>query len=235
MWLAAGQGPSWIWLLHRTPPQPSPGLSLQGCRSPCPGMDQAQKTGGSDGSGEARPWPFLASLPPGAPTSCGDPRDTSHCDPGLRPCLLLTQWGNGKEITGLSSPPDTGLRGQTCPTGDMTHPSCWISARISLFLTLGVWGLTESHSAPDFSVCEMRPRTVWSTEGCREVRVAHRAHDGSMNGHCRRHSSWIAGRGQKRRGPGKGAGVCSSLRHRLAGCPWASVPPSLSLDPSVRK
>lgn len=60
MRLAAGQGPSRVWLLHRTPRPPSPGLSLQGCGSPCPGMDQAQKTGGSDGSGEARhvPGPF---------------------------------------------------------------------------------------------------------------------------------------------------------------------------------
>lgn len=109
--LASAQDPS--------PAQPAPGLSLQGCGSPCPGMDRAQKAGGSDGSGEARPGPLLASLPPGAPATWGDPQDASHCDPGPRPCLLLTQrfpilWGNGKEATGLSSPPDPGLRGQTC-------------------------------------------------------------------------------------------------------------------------
>lgn len=210
MRLAVGQGPSRVWLLHRTPRLPSPGLSLQGCGSPCPGMDQAQKTGGLDGSGEARPWPLLATLPPGAPTSCGHPQDTSHCDPGLRPCLLLTQWfpvpwGNGKEITGLSSPPDTGLRGQTCPTGDMTQPCCWISARISPFLALGVWGLTESHSAPHFSVCERRPGTVLSPEGCREGSVAHRAHDGSVSGHFRWHSSWMAGRGAEKAWPWEGS------------------------------
>lgn len=55
MGLAAGSGSFWVWLLYLIPAQPSPGLSLQDCRSPCPGMDQAQKAGGSQGSGEACP------------------------------------------------------------------------------------------------------------------------------------------------------------------------------------
>lgn len=99
--LAAGLGLLRSGFCRRIPAWSSLGWSLQGSQSPCPPsfcsspeMDQAQKTGGSDGLGgqgvrggvlcPCQP-PFLQEYPQHAAAH------TSHCDPGLWPCLLLTQ------------------------------------------------------------------------------------------------------------------------------------------------
>lgn len=88
---------------------------------------------------------------------------TSHCDWGSgSACCLLSaspsSRGKGKEVTALSSPPDTGAEeGEAeggSPLVDITHPRrgdkgppdpqsslvCWISAGISFFFALDVWG-----------------------------------------------------------------------------------------------
>lgn len=101
----------------------------------------------------------------------------SHRDPGLWPCLLLTQrfpiiWGKQE---GDHSPPQPGLtlglrrgrreeaaaapwrtgfspEGETrAPPRPCSGPSCWTSAGISLSLALSVWGLTEFHSETGLS------------------------------------------------------------------------------------
>lgn len=139
MRLAAGQGPSQVWLLHEDPSLARPGLiptesspTFLPPAFPSPGMGQAQKTGGSVALGGVGggPLPIPApSLSPGAPTTCGS--HTFHCDPGLWPSLLLTQWFPiiwGKREGGhtLSSPPDTGVEvGELQPLGGHDSPQKW--------------------------------------------------------------------------------------------------------------
>lgn len=100
--LAVGQGPSPVGLLRVDPSLALPGFTLQGPQRPyplsfcccccllLPRDGPGSETEGSEDSGEKCPLSQLASFPPGAPVTMA--AHMSHCDPGLWPCLLLTQW-----------------------------------------------------------------------------------------------------------------------------------------------